>query len=153
MLVVTTNDLPGYRIIEVRGLVVGTTPRPRNKFMEGVRPLRVDRPRTGEQYLSLGRNEAVERMVDHARERGANAVLNVRFDHRSVSEQWVELCAYGTCVVAEPLPVSPRRARARARWSVRSPRPLPGGGGTGTGELSAVPAGGEGGGSAVPERR
>ena len=40
MLVVTTNDLPGYRIIEVRGLVVGTTPRPRNKFMEGVRPLR-----------------------------------------------------------------------------------------------------------------
>jgi uncharacterized protein YbjQ (UPF0145 family) len=153
MLVVTTNDLPGYRILEVRGLVIGTTPRPRNKFMEGVRPLRVDRPRIGEQYLSIGRNEAVERMVEHARERGANAVLNVRFEHRSVSEQWVELCAYGTSVVAEPLPVPPHRARARALWSMRSPRPLPSGTGAGTGELTAVPAGGEGGTPDVPEHR
>lgn len=150
MLVVTTNDLPGYRIVEVRGLVIGVTPRPRNKFEEGVRPLRVDAPRTGEEYLSVGRHEAVERMAKHAQERGCNAVLNVRFEHRSVSEQWVELCAYGTSVVAEPLPVSARRARVRARWSVRNPRPLPSGK---DGALDAVPSGGEGGGPAVPEHR
>src|SRR5262245_10825151 len=74
MLVVTTNDLPGYRISEIRGLVVGVAARPRNKYTEGIRPLRVDNPRVGEAYLAAGRHEAVERMAAHARASGGNAI-------------------------------------------------------------------------------
>jgi uncharacterized protein YbjQ (UPF0145 family) len=117
MLVVTTNDLAGYRITEIRGLVIGVAARPRNKFTEGIRPLRVDSPRVGEAYLAAGRHEAVERMAAHARASGGNAVINMRFDHRNVSEMWMEICAYGTCVVAEQLPVLARRQRTA--WSVR----------------------------------
>jgi uncharacterized protein YbjQ (UPF0145 family) len=131
MLVVTTNDLAGYRITEIRGLVIGVAARPRNKFTEGIRPLRVDSPRVGEAYLAAGRHEAVERMAAHARASGGNAIINMRFDHRNVSEMWMEICAYGTCVVAEALPVLARRQR-RTMWSVRSsgtaPLPLPAGG-------------------------
>ena len=129
MLVVTTNDLAGYRITEIRGLVIGVAARPRNKFTEGIRPLRVDSPRVGEAYLAAGRHEAVERMAAHARASGGNAVINMRFDHRNVSEMWMEICAYGTCVVAEPLPVLARRQRSM--WNLRrgdGPRPLPAGG-------------------------
>jgi uncharacterized protein YbjQ (UPF0145 family) len=132
MLVVTTNDLPGYRITEIRGLVIGVAARPRNKFIEGIRPLRVDNPRVGEAYLAAGRHEAVERMAAHARASGGNAIINMRFDHRNVSEMWMEICAYGTCVVAAPLPVLTRRQRSL--WSLRTrtadggPRPLPAGG-------------------------
>jgi uncharacterized protein YbjQ (UPF0145 family) len=132
MLVVTTNDLPGYRVTEIRGLVIGVSARPRNKFTEGIRPLRVDNPRVGEAYLAAGRHEAVERMAAHARASGGNAVINMRFDHRNVSEMWMEICAYGTCVVAEPLPALARRQRTM--WSLRSraaesaPPSLPAGG-------------------------
>lgn len=120
MLVVTTPDLPGYRISEIRGLVIGVAARPRNKFTEGVRALRADAPRIGEGYVAAGRHEAVERMVAHARNGGANAILNMRFDHRNISEMWMEICAYGTSVIVEPLPTLVRRQRSI--WSMRGQR-------------------------------
>jgi uncharacterized protein YbjQ (UPF0145 family) len=129
MLVVTTNDLTGYRVVELRGLVIGVAARPRNKFTEGIRPLKAGNPHVGEAYLAAGRHEAVERMAAHARACGGNAVLNMRFDHRNVSEMWMEICAYGTCVLAEPLPSLSRRQRSR--WGLRNraaPRSLPAGG-------------------------
>jgi hypothetical protein len=74
-------------------------------------------------------------MAAHARASGGTAVINMRFDHRNVSEMWMEICAYGTCVIAEPLPVLARRARTM--WSLRTrandggPLPLPAGGSAG----------------------
>jgi uncharacterized protein YbjQ (UPF0145 family) len=125
MLVVTTNDLPGYQIVELRGLVIGVAARPRNKFTEGIRPLHAENPRTGEAYLAAGRHEAVERLAANARANGANAVVNMRFDHRIVSDMWMEICAYGTCVVATALPSTVRRQRSRMRLRGRSePRQL-----------------------------
>ncbi|OLB80593.1 MAG: hypothetical protein AUI14_06130 [Actinobacteria bacterium 13_2_20CM_2_71_6] len=67
--------------------------------LEGVREL------TGSPNVHLPvlldrcRQEAVDRMVLHARRRGANAVVGMRFDHREISQMWVEICAYGTAVV------------------------------------------------------
>jgi len=110
VLVVTLNDLPGYHIREILGEVVGVTARPQNRFTEGVRSLDGSLSQAGEQYLVAGRREAVERMAFHARNVGANAVLAMRFDHRVVSDLWVEICAYGTAVVAIP-----RRRLPRAR--------------------------------------
>jgi uncharacterized protein YbjQ (UPF0145 family) len=111
VLVVTLSDLPGYHIRTILGEVVGVTARPQNKFTEGVRSLDGSLSDAGEQYLVAGRREAVERMVYHARQQGANAVLAMRFDHRVISSLWVEICAYGTAVVAVPRRRIPRARR------------------------------------------
>jgi uncharacterized protein YbjQ (UPF0145 family) len=37
-------------------------------------------------------------MSEEAQRRGGNAVVGMRFDHRDISDMWVELCAYGTAV-------------------------------------------------------
>jgi uncharacterized protein YbjQ (UPF0145 family) len=123
MLVVTIDDLPGYQIRTVIGEVVGVTARPQNKFTEGVRSLSGRLSEAGEAYLIAGRREAVERMAFHARNAGANAVLGMRFDHRVISSTWVEICAYGTAVVAvavrSGLP-GPRRATQARRLTGRA---------------------------------
>jgi uncharacterized protein YbjQ (UPF0145 family) len=111
VLVVTMNDLPGYHIRTILGEVVGVTARPQNKFTEGVRSLDGNLSDAGEQLLVAGRREAVERMAFHARQQGANAILAMRFDHRVVSPAWVEICAYGTAVIAVPVQRAPRQRR------------------------------------------
>jgi len=111
VLVVTMNDLPGYHIRSILGEVVGVTARPQNKFTEGVRSLGGDLSDSGEQFLVAGRREAVERMAFHARQQGANAILAMRFDHRVITSAWVEICAYGTAVVAVPIRRAPRQRR------------------------------------------
>jgi uncharacterized protein YbjQ (UPF0145 family) len=116
VLVVTIDDLPGYQIREIVGEVVGVTARPQNKFTEGARSLTGTLSAAGEQYLIAGRREAVERMAYHARNAGANAILGMRFDHRVISESWVEICAYGTAVVAVAIGgVPPQRRISRSR--------------------------------------
>jgi uncharacterized protein YbjQ (UPF0145 family) len=126
VLVVTIDDLPGYQIREVVGEVVGVTARPQNKFTEGARSLTGTLSAAGEQYLIAGRREAVERMAYHARNAGANAVLGMRFDHRVISESWVEICAYGTAVVAVAIggvPPQRRLSRSRRRTAPAPPDP------------------------------
>jgi uncharacterized protein YbjQ (UPF0145 family) len=99
MLVVTMGDLPGYRILAVIGEVVGVTARGQNRFAEGV-PTDGNLSAVDERYLIAARREAVDRMALHARNAGANAVLSMRFAQRAISPDWVEICAYGTAVVA-----------------------------------------------------
>jgi uncharacterized protein YbjQ (UPF0145 family) len=111
MLVVTMNELPGYHIRAILGEVVGVTARPQNRFTEGVRSLDSTLSQVGEQFLMAGRREAVERMSFHARAVGANAIVAMRFDHRQISTEWVEICAYGTAVVAAPRQRLPRPRR------------------------------------------
>jgi uncharacterized protein YbjQ (UPF0145 family) len=111
VLVVTMNELPGYHIRAILGEVVGVTARPQNGFTEGVRSLSGSLSQSGEQDLLAGRREAVARMTFHARAVGANAVLAMRFDHRQISAGWVEICAYGTAVVAAPRQRLPRPRR------------------------------------------
>jgi uncharacterized protein YbjQ (UPF0145 family) len=114
VLVVTMENLPGYTLRAILGEVVGVTARPQNKFTEGARSLTGRLSEAGEQTLIAGRREAVERMAYHARAMGANAVLAMRFDHRVISATWVEICAYGTAVVAIPRTRVPRARRAPA---------------------------------------
>jgi uncharacterized protein YbjQ (UPF0145 family) len=125
VLVVTMENLPGYALRAILGEVVGVTARPQNKFTEGVRPLLgAGLTEAGERVLIAGRREAVERMAYHAREMGANAVLAMRFDHRVISPGWVEICAYGTAVVAVPRQRVPRARRpALAAPPDEPPRP------------------------------
>lgn len=103
MLVVTTDELPGYEVRKVLGEVIGATGRVRNPFVDKVRMLEQGgrNPRMSH-YLAQWRREAIDQMTELARERGANAVVGMRFDHREISEMWGEMCAYGTAVYVVP---------------------------------------------------
>jgi uncharacterized protein YbjQ (UPF0145 family) len=104
MLVVTTDELPGHDVRRVLGQVIGATGRLNNSFTEGIRTLERGNmnPRIS-QALARWRAEAVEQMVEAARQRGANAVVGMRFDHRSITDVWGEICAYGTAVYVVPV--------------------------------------------------
>jgi uncharacterized protein YbjQ (UPF0145 family) len=98
MLVVTTEGIAGYVVQRVIGEVVGVTVRTRNVYIEGVKQLTGERNPHLPLLLTRWRQEAVARMSEEAARRGANAVVGMRFDHRDISDMWVELCAYGTAV-------------------------------------------------------
>jgi hypothetical protein len=67
--------------------------------------------------LDEARQVAVERMIDAARDRGANAVIGMRFDTSDISTNASELLAYGTAVV-----VQAKSGTARAGDAPASPR-------------------------------
>ena len=109
MLVVTTDNLPGYDVRVVLGEVLGVTASTRNPYAAGVRS-----PSTGErgdmaQVLVQTRARAIEQMMVAARRRGANAILGMRFDNRDITSMWVEIVAYGTAVVAVPVTAEAQR--------------------------------------------
>src|SRR3954462_13505646 len=53
------------------------------------------------------------RMIDEARNRGANAVVAMRFDTSEMGDTWTEICAYGTAVVAVPVTDAARETATR----------------------------------------
>lgn len=112
MLVVTTEGLPGYDITTVLGEVLGVVATSRNPFAAGIRSTEGGPGQDMSQFLVQSRSRAVGQMVQAAKHRGANAIVGMRFDHRDVTNQWVELCAYGTAVVA--VPYAHRRTGAHA---------------------------------------
>jgi uncharacterized protein YbjQ (UPF0145 family) len=106
MLVVTTNDLPGYRVDEVLGEVWGLTVRSRNAFSQmgaGLKSLFGGELKGMTKALYDSRNEVMMRMVEEAQRRGANAILAMRFDTSEMGDVWTEICAYGTAVRASKL--------------------------------------------------
>ncbi|MGN7977555.1 YbjQ family protein [Microbacterium sp. 22195] len=105
MFTMTTNDVPGYRITQVLGEVMGLTVRSSSfgqGFTAGFRSLGGGEIPEFSQVLYESRMEAVNRMWAEAVQRGANAVVAMRYDNSSV-QNFFEICAYGTAVVIEPL--------------------------------------------------
>lgn len=106
MLVVTTFDIPGWEIQRVCGEVFGLTVRSRNAFSQigaGLKSMFGGELQGMTQNLTNSRNEVMARMIEHARAKGGNAVVGMRFDTNDMAETWTELCAYGTAVVAVPV--------------------------------------------------
>lgn len=106
MLVVTTNDLPGWEIQRVCGEVFGLTVRSRNAFSQlgaGFKSLAGGELKGMTANLVTSRNEAMSRLLDEVRARGGNAVVAMRFDTSELGSTWTEICAYGTAVVAVPV--------------------------------------------------
>ena len=105
MIIVTTNDLPGQVIEEVIGEVFGLTVRSRNigsQLGAGLKSLVGGELKGMTTMLAQGREQAIERLVEEAAHRGANAILAMRFDTSELGGTWTEICAYGTAVVAHP---------------------------------------------------
>jgi uncharacterized protein YbjQ (UPF0145 family) len=105
ILVVTTNDVPGFRVERVIGEVFGLTVRSRHlgsQIGAGLKSMLGGELKGLTKTLVQARNEAMERLVDQARARGANAVLMMRFDVTDAADVGTEVCAYGTAVVLSP---------------------------------------------------
>ena len=104
MFAVTIDSLPGFEIKEVMGEVLGVVARPRNAYFEGVKTLAGTVDPHMSEALTRAREGAVAHMLRVAYQRGANAVVGMRFDHRAISDSWNEICAYGTAVFVIPAP-------------------------------------------------
>ena len=101
MLITTTNDIPGYEITDVYGEVFGLTVRSRNAFSQfgaGLKSIMGGELKGMTKALVDSRNEVIERMTQEAEEKGANAIVAMRFDTSEMGDTWTEICAYGTAV-------------------------------------------------------
>jgi uncharacterized protein YbjQ (UPF0145 family) len=103
MIVTTMNDIPGYEVDEVFGEVMGLTVRSRNigsQIGAGFKSLVGGELKGMTKALVDSRQQVMERMVQEAEAKGANAIIAMRFDTSDMGGQWTEICAYGTAVRA-----------------------------------------------------
>jgi uncharacterized protein YbjQ (UPF0145 family) len=101
MIVTTMNDIPGYEVDEVFGEVMGLTVRSRNigsQLGAGLKSIVGGELKGMTKALIDSRQQVMERMVEEAEAKGANAIIAMRFDTSEMGGQWTEICAYGTAV-------------------------------------------------------
>ncbi|MDE3007438.1 MAG: YbjQ family protein [Acidobacteriota bacterium] len=106
MLISTMNDVPGYRVVEVKGEVFGLTVRSRNVLSNigaSLKALVGGELQGLTKNLQTSREEVLRRLSDEASAKGANAVLAMRFDSSEIADMGSEICAYGTAVVLEAI--------------------------------------------------
>ncbi|GLQ96412.1 YbjQ family protein [Dyella mobilis] len=105
MLVVTTENVPGHQVVQVKGQVFGVVVRSRGiggNVMAGLRSLVGGEIHEYTQMLEEARRHALDRLVSNAKAMGANAVLMMRFDSAEIGQTMSEIVAYGTAVVLDP---------------------------------------------------
>jgi uncharacterized protein YbjQ (UPF0145 family) len=106
MLITTANDLPGYEVIETLGEVFGLTVRSRNigsQLGAGLKSIMGGELKGMTKALVDSRIQVIERMVEEAEAKGADAVVAMRFDTSEMGGNWTEICAYGTAVRARKI--------------------------------------------------
>jgi uncharacterized protein YbjQ (UPF0145 family) len=106
MMVSTTNDITGFKIVRHLGIVRGITVRSRSVVGNLVGGLQSMFGGQIGAYLDLAetsRQEAFDHMCAHATQAGANAVVGMRYDANEIMDGITEVLAYGTAVWVEPL--------------------------------------------------
>lgn len=104
MLITTTSDIPGRNIIEVKGIVRGSTVRARNigrDITAGFRNIVGGELPEYTNLLDESRALAIERMTQEAESMGANAIVGARFTTSGITQGASEILAFGTAVVVE----------------------------------------------------
>jgi len=105
MLVVTTENVAGYRVREVKGQCFGVVVRSRGlagNITAGLRSLVGGEIKEYTSLLEETRRHAVDRLVENASAMGANAVLMMRFDSSEIGQTMSEVVAYGTAAWITP---------------------------------------------------
>lgn len=100
-LVTSSNQLEGYKITKHLGIVRGITVRSRSLFGNIAGGLQTLLGGTISIYVDLcekTREEAYQHMIKHANEKGANAIINIRYDANEVMNGVTEVLCYGTAV-------------------------------------------------------
>jgi uncharacterized protein YbjQ (UPF0145 family) len=101
----TTFDLPGYRVDQTMGMCWGVLVRSvgfAKGFTGSFKALAAGEVKQYTNVVDEARKEAVERLMEHAKSLGANAVLGVRFDSSDMGNGLAEILAYGTAVKVSP---------------------------------------------------
>src|SRR5215471_5079715 len=98
MLITTANDLPGYEVTETLGEVFGLTVRSRNlgsQIGAGLKSIMGGELKGMTKALADSRLQVIDRMVEEAEAKGANAFVAMRSDTSEMGGNWTEICAYG----------------------------------------------------------
>lgn len=100
----TTFDLPGYRTVQILGVVRGITVRSRSivgSFVGGLQTIVGGNITIYTELCERARQDAFDLMTQHAEQLGANAIIGVRYDANEIMAGVTEVLCYGTAVVIE----------------------------------------------------
>jgi uncharacterized protein YbjQ (UPF0145 family) len=106
MIVVTSFEIPGYRIVKTHGLVRGNTIRARHlgkDILAALRNLAGGEVLEYTKMMAEAREQSIDRMLEEAEALGASAVIAVRFQTSMVQAGAAEMLCYGTAVDIEPV--------------------------------------------------
>ena len=107
-MITTSTSLEGYKVVRQLGLVRGITVRSRSilgNMAGGFMTIFGGRSAIYTELCENAREEALQLMILHARELGANAIINMRYDANDVMSGLTEVLAYGTAVVVERIEI------------------------------------------------
>jgi uncharacterized protein YbjQ (UPF0145 family) len=102
MMLVTSNSIPGKKILQTLGMVEGNTVRARHigkDILAGLKTLVGGEIEGYTKLLAESREQALDRMKAEAEALGANAIIDVRFSTSYIMGGAAEILAYGTAVV------------------------------------------------------
>ncbi len=101
LIVATTNEVPGAKVVKILGVVKGNTVRARNIGRDigaGFKSIIGGEVKTYTDMTTNAREEAFNRMVNQAIDLGADAIIGVRFMTSMIMQGASEMLAYGTAV-------------------------------------------------------
>ena len=104
MIITTTEQITGKSIKKTVGMVRGSTIRARHlgkDIMAGLRGMVGGEITEYTKMMAEAREQAIQRMVEDAEKKGANAVVGMRFTTSMIMSNAAEVLAYGTGVVVE----------------------------------------------------
>lgn len=104
MIIVTTEQVAGHKIVETKGQCFGVVVRSRGfagNITAGLRSLVGGEIHEYTQLLEEARRHAIDRMVENAKQMEANGIVMMRFDSAEIGQTMSEIVAYGTAVVIE----------------------------------------------------
>ena len=104
MIIITSDQVEGKKIVKTIGMVKGNTIRARHigrDIMAGLRGVVGGEISEYTKMMAEAREQAIQRMVEDAEKQGANAIIGMRFTTSMVMTSASEILAYGTGVVLE----------------------------------------------------
>jgi uncharacterized protein YbjQ (UPF0145 family) len=110
VLVTTTNEVGGYRVVEYLGIVRGIivrSPTLGQGITGGFKTIFGGNISEYASVCEAARHEAYEQMLVHAEQMGAHAILGMRYDATEFAEGVTEVLAYGTAVRLEARGANP----------------------------------------------
>ena len=104
MIIVTTENIPGKEVMELKGLVKGNSVQSKHigkDIMAGLRTIVGGEISEYTEMMMEARQKAIGRMVEEAKSKGANAIVGMRLETSSIMQSASEIIAYGTAVYVE----------------------------------------------------
>lgn len=101
MIVTTTNEVPGKKVVKILGIAKGSTVRARNIGRDigaSFKSVVGGEIKTYTEMTNDSRDEAYNRMINHASEMGADAIIGMRFMTSMIMQGAAEMVAFGTAV-------------------------------------------------------